>query len=72
VDTFGVRQIPELKFPLKNIKDRQTYFGALDYQTQEFIVQSIHVEIHQTLSSLLIIYKPSALEKIAFIYIINH
>jgi len=39
VDTFGVRQIPELKFPLKNIKDRQTYFGALDYQTQEFIVQ---------------------------------
>jgi len=38
VDTFGVRQIPELKFPLKK-QDRQTYFGALDYQTQEFIVQ---------------------------------
>jgi len=67
VDTFGVRQIPELKFPLKNIKDRQTYFGALDYQPQEFI-QSIHVEIHQTLSSLLIIYKPSDLEKIALIW----
>jgi len=65
VDTFGVRQIPELKFPLKNIKDRQTYFGALDYQTQEFIVRSIHVEIHQTLSSL-IIYKPS--DKIALIW----
>jgi len=41
VDTFGVRQIPELKFPLKNIKDRQTYFGALDYQTQEFIVRGV-------------------------------
>jgi len=41
VDTFGVRQIPELIFPLKNTKDRQTYFGALDYQTQEFIVQRV-------------------------------
>jgi len=25
--------------PIKNTKDEQTYFGALDYQTQEFIVQ---------------------------------
>jgi len=28
-----------IEIPIKNIKDRQTYFGALDYQTQEFIVQ---------------------------------
>lgn len=27
-----------IEIPIKNIKDRQTYFGALDYQTQEFIV----------------------------------
>ena len=29
-----------IEIPLKNIKDRQTYFGALDYQTKKFIVQS--------------------------------
>jgi putative transposase len=28
----------KIEIPIKNIKDRQTYFGALDYQTQEFIV----------------------------------
>ncbi len=28
-----------IEIPIKNLKDRQTYFGALDYQTQEFIVQ---------------------------------
>lgn len=27
-----------IEIPIKNIKDRQSYFGALDYQTQEFIV----------------------------------
>jgi len=27
-----------IEVPIKNIKDRQTYFGALDYQTLEFIV----------------------------------
>ncbi|MEH2252005.1 IS630 family transposase [Nostoc sp.] len=27
-----------IEIPIKNIKDRQTYFGALDYKTQEFIV----------------------------------
>ena len=27
-----------IEIPIKNTKDRQTYFGALDYQTQEFIV----------------------------------
>jgi len=27
-----------IEMPIKNTKDRQTYFGALDYQTQEFIV----------------------------------
>ena len=29
-----------IEIPIKNIKDRQTYFGALDYQTKKFIVQS--------------------------------
>jgi len=68
VDTFGVRQIPELIFPLST-KDRQTYFGALDYQPSKFIFRSIHMEIHQILSSLLIIYKRSALgKKIALIW----
>ena len=28
-----------IEIPIKNIKDRQTFFGALDYQTQEFIVR---------------------------------
>lgn len=27
-----------IEIPIKNIKDKQTYFGALDYKTQEFIV----------------------------------
>ena len=28
-----------IEIPVKNEKDRQTYFGALDYQTKEFIVR---------------------------------
>ncbi len=28
-----------IEIPIKNIKDRQTYFGALDYQKKEFIVR---------------------------------
>jgi putative transposase len=28
------------EIPIKNIKDRQTYYGALNYQTQELTVQS--------------------------------
>ncbi|MEH2071032.1 MAG: IS630 family transposase [Nostoc sp.] len=28
-----------IEIPIKNIKDKQTYFGALDYKTQEFIVR---------------------------------
>lgn len=28
-----------IEIPIKNIKDRQTYYGALNYQTQEFIVR---------------------------------
>lgn len=32
-----------IEIPIKNIKDRQTYFGALDYQTKEFIVQEYPV-----------------------------
>jgi putative transposase len=27
-----------IKIPIKNIKDRQTYYGAFNYQTQEFII----------------------------------
>ena len=48
VDTFGGKLPPEtclgktdirIEIPIKNIKDRQTYFGALDYQKKEFIVR---------------------------------
>ncbi len=28
-----------IEIPIKNIKDRQTYYGALNYQTQEFIIR---------------------------------
>jgi len=28
-----------IEIPIKNIKDRQTYFGALNYQTREFTVR---------------------------------
>lgn len=28
-----------IEIPLKNQKERQTYYGALDYQTQEFIIK---------------------------------
>ncbi len=38
MDTFGVRQIPELRFPSKTPKIDKHLNGALDYQTQEFIV----------------------------------
>ena len=29
-----------IEIPIKNEKDRQTYFGALDYQTKEFTVEA--------------------------------
>jgi DDE superfamily endonuclease len=29
-----------IEVPIKNEKDRQTYFGALNYQTKEFIVEA--------------------------------
>ena len=29
-----------IEIPIKNVKDRQTYFGALDYQKKEFLVHS--------------------------------
>jgi putative transposase len=32
-----------IKIPLKNIKARQTYYGALDYQAKEFIIQEYPV-----------------------------
>ena len=35
--TWGQKKI-RIEIPIKNIKDRQTYYGALDYQTKEFIV----------------------------------
>jgi hypothetical protein len=28
-----------IEIPIKNLKDRQTYYGALNYQTKEFIVR---------------------------------
>ena len=49
VDTFGGKLPPEtclgktdirIEIPIKNIKDRQTYFGGLDYQKKEFIVRA--------------------------------
>ena len=30
-----------IKIPIKNEGERQTYYGALDYQTKEFIVQEL-------------------------------
>lgn len=32
-----------IEIPVKNFKDRQTYYGALNYQTKEFIVQEYPV-----------------------------
>jgi transposase len=29
-----------IEIPIKNEKDRQTYFGALNYQTKEFIIEA--------------------------------
>jgi len=29
-----------IEIPIQNIKDRQTYFGALDYQTKEFMIRA--------------------------------
>ena len=31
-----------IEIPIKNEKERQTYYGALDYQTKEFIVQEFN------------------------------
>ena len=36
--TWG-RTDKRIEIPIKNEKERQTYYGALDYQTKEFIVQ---------------------------------
>ena len=30
-----------IEIPIKNERERQTYYGALDYQTKEFIVQEL-------------------------------
>ena len=37
---FGVNPWSRIKVPITNEKDRQTYFGALNYQSKEFHVQS--------------------------------
>jgi hypothetical protein len=39
VGMFGVRQISALVVPIQNEKERQTYFGGLNYQTKEFIIR---------------------------------
>jgi len=36
--TWG-RTDKRIEIPIKNEKERQTYYGALDYQTKEFLVQ---------------------------------
>ena len=36
--TWG-RTDKRIEIPIKNDWERQTYYGALDYQTKEFIVQ---------------------------------
>ncbi len=41
-DLYGYawgRTDERIEIPIKNEKERQTYYGALDYQTKEFIVQ---------------------------------
>jgi putative transposase len=37
---FGVNPCIRIEVPITNEKDRQTYFGALNYQSKEFHVQS--------------------------------
>lgn len=39
VDMFRVREISALKCALQNERERQTYFGGLNYQTKEFIIR---------------------------------
>ena len=36
--TWG-RTDKRIKIPLKNERGRQTYYGSLNYQTKEFIIQ---------------------------------
>ncbi len=52
-----------IEVPLKNEKERQTYYGALDYQTKEFIVKEYKVETAKILSILSSIYKGNDPEK---------
>ncbi len=37
---FGVKQISGLVVPIVNERQRQTYYGALNYCTQEFLVEA--------------------------------
>jgi hypothetical protein len=37
---FGVNHCIRIEFLITNEKDRQTYLGALNYQSKEFHVQS--------------------------------
>jgi hypothetical protein len=37
---FGVKQISALVVPIVNERQRQTYYGALNYCTQEFLVEA--------------------------------
>ena len=36
-----LRTDKQIETPLKNERERQTYYGALDYKTKEFIVQEL-------------------------------
>ena len=39
--TWG-RKDKQIEIPLKNERERQTYYGAYYYQTKEFIVQELN------------------------------
>ena len=41
LDYSWVRTDKRREIPIKNDWERQTYYGALDYKTKEFIVQEL-------------------------------
>ncbi|ABG53922.1 transposase [Trichodesmium erythraeum IMS101] len=44
IDILGftwVKTDERIEIVMKNEKEKQTYYGALDYQTKEFIVQEL-------------------------------
>ena len=39
VDISGVKQVKRIEIPITNERERQTFFGALNFHTQKFIAQ---------------------------------